>query len=155
MKKLIFLMLFASVAFAQNHPRNDDANEAGFLRDYDSGDGTYVVIHDRSYSGGVTDTTDFLNAADHKTLYVALTTKDSATILIDYSVSVDSETWSDYTVKDSLSYSGSTNGFKSVDFSSTVLGFQYVRFRFRTSANAFALGTTTPTYSAIYLFKKE
>ena len=155
MKKLIFLLcgffIWQSALSQVVVDKNNNASQ--FFRDLTGG--VYTRIQDRSYSGGVTDTSDYIPVRDHKTVYVSLMTKDSATILIDYSVSVDGANWSAYTVKDSLSNATSDNGFKSVDFTSTVLGFNYARFRFRTSALAFALGTTTPTYSAIWTLKKE
>ena len=160
MKKIILILcgLFIwQAAFGQVTPARD-RNESGFMRDVSS-DGTtttYSAIHNRSYASGVTDTTEWYNIVNHKTIDIALTTKDSATILIDYAVSVDANTWSAYTLKDSLQFStDGANGFKSVDFSSTALGFSYIKFRFRSSANAFPLGTTSPTYSAIYTFKKD
>ena len=160
MKKLIFLLcgffIWQSALSQHVLSPQSDRNVNGFLSQLgsDGADTTYTIIKGRTFTS-ITDTTIILNTVNHKTFYVALTTLDSATILIDYAVSNDAVNFSAFTLKDSLSNATSGNGFKSVDLTSTILGYPYVRFRFRSSALAFVLGTTTPTYSATYLWKKE
>jgi hypothetical protein len=79
--------------------------------------------------------------------------KDTTTILIDYQVTNDPAVFGDATLNDSLSYRSTGTGFKTKDVSSVVGGFNYVRFVFRSSALAYALGVTTPTYTASITLK--
>lgn len=155
MKKLFVLMLFPCLAFAQT---GGEKNFSEFLKQKTTADGgttyTYNQIFDRSYSGGVTDTTEEIALDQFKIPYLTLFTTDSATILIDYRLSVDKANWTAFTLIDSLSNGTDNNGFKSVDFDSTVIGAKYVQFRFRTSALAFPLGTTSPKYWAYILLRK-
>ncbi len=144
MKTLVAFLLTLSVAVAQ------DRNVSSLISTNNS-----VAIWGRSYASGVTDTTAAFEVSQFKTLYVNVESLDSATILIDYALSIDGSNYSAFAVKDSLSHGAAGNGVKSVDFTSTVLGFPYVKFRFRTSALAFPLGTTSPTYYASYSFKRR
>lgn len=153
MKKLLFFLFFPAYLFAQTGGEKNDSRFLNTQKDTGA-TRTYQLIYDRSYAGGVTDTTEAIALDQFKTPYLTLVTTDSATFLIDYRLSVDGVNWSAFTTKDSLSHSTSGNGFKSVDFASTVLGAKYVQFRLRTSALAFALGTTTPKYWAYLLLRK-
>jgi len=153
MKKLLFLLLFPATVFAQFAGEN---NYEQFLRaQKDTGaTTTYQQIFSRSYAGGITDTVEALNVSQYKTTLLTLATTDSATFLIDYRLSVDNVNWSAFATKDSLTQAAAGNGVKSVDFTSTVLGAKHIQFRLRTSALAFALGTTTPKYWAYILLRK-
>ena len=149
--KTLLLLLIPAVMFAQVRPVDSPRNQTGFLKTNNS-----VVINARTFSSGPSDTTEILDCINQKTLYLNVQANDTTTVLIDYALSVDGTTFSGFTLKDSLS-AQPANGVasvKSVDFTSTILGARYVKFRLRHSALAFAYGTTTPTYSASYTFKK-
>lgn len=148
MKKLLLILLFPVLAFAQNYN-----NSYAVL---DSAGGT-VSLYGHSFAGTDNDTiiTEPVYIVNYKTVYLNLMSLDSASILIDYAVSDDGTNYNAYAAKDSLSHStAGANGFKSVDFTSTTLGAAYVRFRFRTSALAFPLGTTTPTFTPTVVLKR-
>lgn len=151
MKKLIFLLFgFCFTALAQIQPIQSEKNAGAFLQ---TSNGT--AINGKSYTGSTGDTTEILNLFNHKTLYVTVQSQDSTTILVAYSYSNDGANFTAYVTKDSLSHSADGVGVKSIDFTSILLGASYARFRFTHSALAFAVGTTSPTYNATYLFKKE
>ena len=158
MKKLIFLLLLTFGVASGQHilSPSGNTNVNGFLSRLNGGpDTSYTIIKGRTFTGGVTDTTIILSTVQHKTLYVSVTAKDSGTFLISYSVSNDGSNFTAFVTKDSLSHNADGVGAKSVDFTSTILGYPYVRFRIVSSVLAFAYGTTSPTYSASYLWKKE
>jgi hypothetical protein len=145
-RALLFAMLcLPALAFSQNN----------LWGPVDSSGGS-VSMTDHSFAGTANDTIIIkdLYAANYKTLYFNLFAKDSVTMLIDYALSMNGTDFSNYATKDSISHGTSGNGIKSVDFTSTVLGAAYLRIRLRTSANAFALGTTTPTFTPYYTFKR-
>ena len=145
MKKLLILLL-PVVALAQV-PKDNQA----WLVSTNNG----TIISGRTFTS-ITDTTEAFNIIQHKTVYVSLAVLDTATILIDYALSLDGSNYTAFTLKDSLQGQPANNMafVKSVDFTSTALGAGFIKFRFRSSANAFALGTTTPTYTATVTRKR-
>ena len=146
MKKLLFLLLFPAVMFAQ--VRGDNSS---WLVSTNNG----TIISGRDFSSGLTDTTEAFNIVNHKTIYLNVMVLDSAVILIDYAASVDGSNYSAFTVKDSVDFdTDGANGFKSVDFTSTALGAGFIKFRLRTSVNQHALGTTTSTYTVTLTRKR-
>lgn len=151
MKALSFLLLLPVVAFAQVRPVDSPRNQDGFLLTNNS-----VVINGKAFTGSTVDTTEILDCRYQKTLYVNVQANDTTTVLIGYALSLDGTTFTSFATKDSLSAkpANSTASVKSVDMTSTILGARYAKFIFTHSANAYALGVTSPTYSASFTFKK-
>lgn len=153
MRKLIFFMLGFFIwqsALSQIQPLQTEKNAGGYLKTNNG-----VIIYGRSYTASTNDTTEVISLLHHKTVYLTVQSNDSTTILIDYALSNDPANFPAFTTKDSLSHNINGVGFKSIDFTSTTLGAMYIRFRLRHSANAFILGTTSPTYNANWFLKKE
>ena len=151
MKKLLFLMLFPVLAFAQIHPFQTERNVAGYFQ---TNNGT--AIKGRAYATALGDTTQILSLVDHKTVYVNVQSLDSATIRISYALSDDAANWTAFTLKDSLATATNTGSLKTIDLTSTLLGARYVRFLFSASATiAIAQGTSSATYHASYVLKKN
>ena len=151
MKKLLFLMLFPVLAYAQIQPYQTNRNVAGYFQ---TNNGT--AIKGRAYTTTLGDTSQTLSLVDHKTIYVNVHSLDSATIRISYALSDDAANWSTFTLKDSLATETDGGGLKSGDLTSSVLGARYARFLFSSSATiAIAQGTTSATYHASYVLKKQ
>lgn len=148
MKKLLLLLLILPVmATAQNQ-----FNVFGLV---DSVDGS-TSMADHSFAGTANDTLllEPIYVAHYKTIYFGIQAADSVTFLIDYALSYDGTNYTAFTLKDSLSHATSGYGIKSVDLTSTVLGAPWFKIRLRTSALAFALGTTSPTFRPYYTLKR-
>ena len=149
--KTMLLLLFPVVLFAQTRPVDSPRNQTGFLQTNNA-----VTILARSFTAATSDTTEVLDCINQKTFYLNVQADDTTTVLIYYAVSVDGTTFTSYTLKDSLSAkpANATGSFKSVDLTSTFLGARYVKYVLKHSALAYALGVTTPTYTASFTHKK-
>jgi hypothetical protein len=109
-----------------------------------------VQIKLRTFSASTTDTTYGQDVRKFAGINVTLQSKDIVTILIKYQLSTDNVTWTTIATIDSLSQSGTGSTIKNVNVSTVGLGVSYIRFVFAVSANAFAIGTTTPVYTATF-----
>lgn len=149
--KTLLLLLFPVVLLAQTRPVDSPRNQTQFLKTNNA-----VTINARSFTSSTSDTTEVLNTVDQKTLYLNVQADDTTTVLIYYALSVDGTTFTSYTLKDSLSAkpANATSSVKSVDLTSTILGARYVKYILKHSALAYALGVTTPTYTASFTHKK-
>ena len=108
----------------------------------------------RTGSASTVDTLQAIYIAHVKTVYFNLMAAETSTVLIDYATSLDGYHYTAFAVKDSLSHKADGYGIKTVDFTSTLLGAPWVKFRLRGSANAYAFGTsTTPKFWASYTLK--
>lgn len=158
MKRLIlflFALFICSSALAQD-PNTDYRNVfATFYRAVSNGTTTtFSLLQGRTVTDGSTDTTRAIEISDYKTVYVGIQATDTCTILIDYALSLDDSTWSTWTLIDSASVKDSTCGVKVFDFTSTCKGAKSVKFRFRGTHEAYALGDGPPKYKARYMLKK-
>lgn len=151
MKNLLLLLLLPMVGFAQLRPVDSDRSAAGYILTNRG-----VAIVSKSYTSSTVDTTETFNCINQKTLYVGLQANDTTTILVDYALSLDGVTYTAFTTIDSLSAKPANGAasFKNIDFTSTIGGAPYAKFRLSHSAKAYALGVSSPTYTAIFTFKK-
>lgn len=159
MKRLLMLLVFAVPMFAQNKvvsvypPSHVNSTDFFFTVDDTTGGVPLAdsLCKSRSFNVNLTDTLQSLYVIGVKTVYFNLAIQDTGTVFIDYALSEDGYNWAAFAVKDSLSYQGTSFGQKSVDFTSTVLGKAFVRFRLRASALAFALGDATKLWASYTL----
>jgi len=146
MKKVLVVGLLCITALTQ---AQNQYNINGIFNDNNS-----ASLAGAAFVAATIDTTEALYVPNFKTLYVNVFAADSCTILIKYQLSSDGSNWTAVATKDSLSHGADGYGFKSVDFTSTVLGAQYVRFHFDFDVNAFAIGSTSATYTPSYVLKR-
>lgn len=115
-----------------------------------------AVIYGRTFTGGVTDTTQIISTYRAKSLWIHLLARDTTTIRISYRLSSDGKVWTPFRASDSLKIGGETRPFlKSMNFSAAADSARFIQFRFVHSAQAYAFGTTTPTYTATYAIKRD
>ena len=147
MKWLLVLFLVPFLAMAQ-----PGVNKYDYLQKdaYDGTIHTYTIINARSFAGGVTDTTKVVDISRYPNVYFTFQAKDSISLLIYYQLRINGATWTASTLTDSLKQSSDVSIVKTINLSSITLGTGAVRLVLITSAAAYALGTTTPTYTATY-----
>ena len=143
MKRTLFALLFlvGIPAWAQQN------NSTDFLFDITQG-----RIENKAYAAATLDTTNTIDVTKFSSVHVAIQSKDSASIYVNYQTSLDGVTWGVSTVKDSLSTASNAGDVKTIDFTATVGGAPFVRFII--SQNVFRLGYSSATYSAVVTRKE-
>jgi hypothetical protein len=149
LKAILLLLLFAGTTFAQEIIGDGLTTNTSYLKIRSTISGkNNVTIKARSYTSATCDTTWAYDVSGYSSMSITVQTQDSATILIKYQLANDTSYWFDLTTIDSLKSGNSGNRIK-LDFSKFVAGTKYIRFVFEFSAKAYAMGTSSPTYSAI------
>jgi len=107
-----------------------------------------VSMWNRTFTSVSADTTMGVNVTKFNTVYLVVAGFDSCSILPSYQLSPDNSKWTTAVSLDSLKISSDVSvQFKTIDISTAVAGAAYVRFILTHSDNAYARGTTTPTYT--------
>lgn len=161
MKKLLFLMLIPVFVWGQvivDVPNQGLGEDADFLRVISTKTGSAVdtaEIFGRTFTSVTSDTTQILPVFRGKTLWLQLAALDSCSILPKYQLSLDGSNWAPSVSLDSLKMTSQTYVIKSINMSTVADSARFVRFILDFSTNAYAKGTTTPTYSAAYAYKRD
>lgn len=148
MKKLFALFIIASTcAVAQQAVDADFILRKTSPQSYTS----FAKISGRAYTTSTIDTSIAYPCKDWKSFYVTVQSKDSASCIIKYQISIDSggataPTWSAIATKDTLTTVEDGGSVKPVDLTDQVLGATWVRVILDfTSGDQ---GVTSATYSA-------
>jgi hypothetical protein len=121
MKKLLFLLLFPTLIFAQDY--------RSFFVQQDT-----ASVHNRAYAASAVDTCQAFDASNWKEVWLTLQSTDTASIHVKAFLSADGETYSPLsTAFDSLSVANATGGTRTVNIKSTV-GNNYIKFVFNQTA---------------------
>lgn len=113
-------------------------------------------IFNRTFTSLSIDTAQGIPTYDTGALWLIVTSKDSASILISYQLSNDGLVWTAPRLVDSLKMTNQTQPVvKSLNLSAPADSAAFIRPILEFSAKAFAKGTTTPTYSARYAIKRD
>ena len=117
---------------------------------------THTRLQDAAFVAATDTTETFTGLNTHKTILLGLTAKDTINLIVKMQLTVDGgSTWTDLRTIDSLSYWGTgADTAKTIDLTTPIGAFDGMRLIFDINANARALGTTTPTFSAILTKKK-
>lgn len=115
-------------------------------------DASSAAIQNVAY--GTADTTEWIYLTPYEEVYLSVQSKDSATILIKYQLSVDRVALGTLTTIDSLQTTSNAGNLKTINVLTVAGGAPYVRYVLAKSALAFPLGTSTATYSAVVTKKR-
>lgn len=141
MKRLLFLMLFPVLAFAQ-----PDRVESP-LYTYDG-----VTVSGLAYTAANLDTLNTIGIVGWNEVWLCVQSLDSASIHIKTRLTLDKSNYGVMATVDSLSTNSNTGDIKMIDLVATAKGSPYVQVIL--DPTAYLLGTTSATYSAWLLYKR-
>jgi hypothetical protein len=156
---LVMLCMIPALLFGQQllvNPSSANNTWNYFFTVVDTAGGVPLIgseVRNRTMTATTSDTLQAIFVPHVKTIYFNIMVAETSTTYIDYAVSEDGSSYTAFTLKDSLTYQADAIGTKSIDFTSTILGHAFVKFRVRVSQLAFALGSTNPKYWASYTLK--
>jgi len=109
-----------------------------------------VSLWNRTFTGVTSDTTLAIDISRVATVNLVVAGFDSCSILPSYQLSTDNVKWTTAVALDSLKINSDASvQLKVIDVSTAALGAIYIRFILAHSDNAYARGTTTPSYSVL------
>lgn len=115
-----------------------------------------AVIYNRAFTGSTVDTSQILETTRTKSVWIHAASKDSTSLLISYRLSLDTKVWTAFRLLDSLKMTNQTGVVvKSLNVSAQADSARYIQFQFSHSAKAYAMGTTSATYTVTYAIKRD
>lgn len=113
------------------------------------------LMYNRTFTSITADTTQSIPTYRSKSLWVHVAATDSCTILTKYQLSLDGISWATAVSLDSVKVTSQAYFIKSYNLSTVGDSARYVRLLLPFDTNAYAKGTTTPTYSVTYAIKRD
>ena len=162
MRRMVLVALCAIPAMLYSQPLLVNPSSANNTWEYfwtidDTSGGVPLIdseVRNFTMSATSTDTLQAIFLPYVKTVLFSLMASETSTVYVDYATSLDGSSYTPFAVKDSLSHAADGYGVKLVDFTSTLLGAPFAKFRLRGSALAYAWGTSsTPKFWASYTLK--